>query len=59
MVNFHGTPFVPNKAFGSALKFFSDDTLITLVMYGTILLLLAGNIGRFTELAERLWQKIA
>lgn len=55
-VNFHGTPFVPNKALGSALKLASHDTLINLATYGAILFLIAGNIGRFAHLAEALWE---
>lgn len=51
-VNFHGTPFIPNKSLGSALKLASHDTLINLMVYGAILYLLAGNIGRFANLAE-------
>ncbi len=58
-VNFHGTPFVPNKALGSALKLFSDDKLINVAVYGGILFLMAGNVGRFTNLAERFWRTIA
>lgn len=57
-VNFHGTPFVPNKALGSALKLFSDDKLINLVVYSAILFLSAGHVGRFTNLAEKFWRTI-
>ncbi len=57
-VNFHGTPFVPNKALGSALKLASDDTLINVAVYGAILFMLAGNVGRFANLAEQFWQVI-
>lgn len=58
-VNFHGTPFVPNKALGSALKLFSNDKLINLAVYGAILFLSAGHVGRFTNLAEKFWRTIA
>jgi membrane-bound metal-dependent hydrolase YbcI (DUF457 family) len=57
-VNFHGTPFVPNKALGSALKLASNDTLINLAVYGAILFMLAGNVGRFVNLAETFWRSL-
>lgn len=57
-VNFHGTPFIPNKALGSALKFFSDDTLINLAVYGAILFLSAGQVGRLVTLAEKFWRAV-
>lgn len=53
-VNFHGMPFVPNKAFGSALKFASHDRGITMAIYGLLLFLLAGNFSRFGTLSARL-----
>lgn len=58
-VNFHGTPFIPNKALGSALKFTSDNRLVTLTVYGAILFLSAGQVGRFANLAEKFWRTIA
>ncbi len=58
-VNFHGTPFIPNKALGSALKFFSDDTAANLGVYGAILFLSAGQVGRFVNLAEKFWRAVA
>lgn len=57
-VNFHGTPFIPNKALGSALKLFSSDRLINVAVYGTILFMFAGNVGRFANLAEKFWRTI-
>lgn len=57
-VNFHGTPFIPNKSLGSALKFVSDDTSIDVFLYGAILFLLAGNTGRFANLAEGFWNRL-
>lgn len=42
-VNFHGLPFVPNKAFGSALKLFSKDHGANALVYGLLAFLLAGN----------------
>lgn len=57
-VNFHGTPFLPNKALGSALKLYGNETLPNLFVFGTLILLLAGNVGRFTLLAEHFWKSI-
>lgn len=54
--NFHGRPFLPNKSLGSALKLTSDNQLVTLAVYGAILFLLAGNVGRFSFLLEKLWK---
>lgn len=58
-VNFHGTPFVPNKSLGSALKLYSNDTLVNLMVFGSILFLSAGNIGRFVNLAEKFWRTVS
>lgn len=58
-VNFHGTPFIPNKALGSALKFKSDDAVINFGVYGAILFLMAGNTGRFAQLAEKFWRSVS
>lgn len=58
-VNFHGTPFVPNKAFGSALKLKSHDKVINVLVYGAILFLLAGNLGRFADLAEKFYKAVS
>lgn len=58
-VNFHGTPFIPNKALGSALKFKSHDAVINFGVYGAILFLMAGNTGRFAHLAEKFWQSVS
>lgn len=57
-VNFHGTPFVPNKALGSALKLYGDDTLPNLMVYGALLFLLAGNVGRLANLGQDLWRTV-
>lgn len=57
-VNFHGTPFIPNKSLGSAMKLVSDDTSIDVFLYGAILFLLAGNTGRLANLAESLWNRL-
>lgn len=58
-VNFHGTPFIPNKALGSALKIKSESTVVTLAVYGAILFFLAGNTGRFVNLAEKFWRTVS
>ena len=58
-VNFHGTPFIPNKALGSALKIKSDDTVTNLMVYGGILFLMAGNVGRFMDLSEKFWKSVS
>ncbi len=58
-LNFHGTPFIPNKALGSALKLKSSNSLINLAMTGAILFLLAGNIKRLWGLAQTFWHTIS
>jgi hypothetical protein len=49
-VNFHNKPFIPNKAFGSALKFFSNSALVNMGVYGAIIYLTAVNTPRFVAL---------
>jgi membrane-bound metal-dependent hydrolase YbcI (DUF457 family) len=56
--NFHGRPFIPNQALGSALKLTSQNSLINAAVYGAILFLVAGNVGRFSLLLEQLWQTV-
>lgn len=51
-VNFHGVPFVPNKAFGSALKLFSHSKLTNIIVYGLVLFFLAGNWESLSHLSE-------
>lgn len=51
-VNFHGVPFIPNKAFGSALKLFSQDNMANVVVYGLIFFLVTGNWDDLSHLAE-------
>lgn len=51
-VNFHGRLFVPNKAFGSALKVKSDSWAVNTAVYVAIVFLLAGNVQRLWGLAE-------
>lgn len=51
-VDFHGTPFVPNRAFGSALKFFSRDRSVNLAVYGSIAFLLTSNWAALSRLSE-------
>ena len=38
-VNLGGTPFVPNKSLGTALKFVSKNKVLNIIIYGLILLL--------------------
>jgi hypothetical protein len=57
-VNFHGVPFIPNKAFGSALKFFSQSKVTNVVVYGLILFLLAGNWVDLSHLSETLFMTV-
>ena len=40
VVNLGGTPFIPNKSLGSALKFFSNSRFINISVYALILILL-------------------
>lgn len=54
-VNFHGKPFRPNAALGSALKFFSNSMPVNVAVYGVILFMLFGNVDRFVLLATSLW----
>ncbi len=42
-VNFHGTPFIPNKALGSALKLASGSASINTLVYMALLLLVLVN----------------
>lgn len=57
-VNFQGTLFIPNKAFGSALKLKSGSTMVNLAVFGVIAFLLAGNVQRLWGLAEGFWQTL-
>jgi membrane-bound metal-dependent hydrolase YbcI (DUF457 family) len=52
VVNFHGELFVPNKAFGTALKFTSEDRLVNFMVYGAIIFLIYGNYAQFSSLAQ-------
>lgn len=58
-VNFHGTTHMPNKAFGTALKFLSHSKFVNLTIYGTIIFLAAGNTQRLWHLAVNFWQIIS
>jgi membrane-bound metal-dependent hydrolase YbcI (DUF457 family) len=55
-VNFHGTPFIPNKALGSALKFTSRNKAITTSVYIAIILLIIWNSDVLSLLANRVTQ---
>jgi len=58
VVNFHGRPFRPSTALGSALKLFSDSMPVNVAVYGAIAFLLAGNVSRFMSLATSLWGNV-
>lgn len=57
-VNFHGTLFVPNKAFGSALKIKSGSAAVNLAVYAAIILLAVGNVQRLWSLAIGFWKQL-
>ena len=54
-VNFHGTLFVPNKALGSALKFFSHSRAVTAFVYISVAFLFLANERELSQLAARLY----
>jgi hypothetical protein len=53
-LNFHGQLFVPNKAFGSALKLISHNHKLTAAVYLAIAGLVYVNFYDFQSLTERL-----
>lgn len=50
--NFHGRPFIPNKAFGSALKLFSRDKSTNALLYGALAVLLFANWAELLRLTN-------
>lgn len=54
-VNFHGTPFVPNKELGSALKLKSNSAGANAVVYIALFFLVLKNGGTFVQLAGKLY----
>jgi hypothetical protein len=58
-VNFHGTPFIPNKALGSALKFVSQSALMNVLVYGALVLLILVNGADLIVFSQELLAKIA
>ena len=54
-VNFHGTPFVPNKELGSALKLKSNSLGANAVVYVALFFLLLKNGETFYQLAGKLY----
>jgi membrane-bound metal-dependent hydrolase YbcI (DUF457 family) len=58
LVNFQGKILVPNKAFGTALKLFSESRTINFLIYGAILFLLYGNYDRLLNLAKGFLENI-
>lgn len=57
LVDFRGRYFSPKRSLGSALKFFSLSRRKNVIMYGLIIFLLMGNIFRFQELSQTLWDQ--
>lgn len=53
-VNFHGIPFIPNKAFGSARKLFSQSRWTNAFVYAWIFLLIVGSGEELARLGTRL-----
>lgn len=58
-LNFHGKAFIPNKAFGSAFKLKSHSHLVNFLVFSSIIFLAAGNIERFSDLAQTFWSQIS
>lgn len=58
-VNFHGTPFVPNKALGSALKMVSQSSLMNVLVYGALVLLILVNGADLVVFSQALLARIA
>lgn len=58
-VNFHGIPFIPNKALGSSLKIFSPSMFSNVAVYGAISFLLLGNMDRLLTLFETFRSQIS
>jgi hypothetical protein len=59
VVNFHGTPFVPNKALGSALKMKSNDAFINVAVYGAIVFILLNNGKTLSQFTQKLFETIS
>lgn len=57
-VNFHGIPFIPNKAFGSALKFFSRSRGVNVVVYAFLIFLFLGNGREIFHLSKKFFDMI-
>ncbi|MCC7357133.1 metal-dependent hydrolase [Candidatus Uhrbacteria bacterium] len=53
-INFHGTPFIPNKALGSALKFTSGSASVTTLVYVALILLFLINSTDLIFLVQKL-----
>lgn len=57
-VNFEGKKFKPNKAFGTALKLYTNKLSLNLLMYGTIFVLIFFNYQKlhiFYDYYSRIW----
>jgi hypothetical protein len=56
--NFHGTPFIPNKAFGSALKLYSHSRTTNIFTYACLVILIIGNYQTFAVLSAQLFHAV-
>lgn len=57
-LNFHGHLFVPNKAFGSALKFISHDHRLTALIYSSIFIMFGMQFSSLKPVAVHFWQQL-
>ena len=55
VVNLKGIPFVPNKASGSALKFYSNNHLVTLGVYFLVIFLGYSSFGLITDFFDAIF----
>jgi hypothetical protein len=58
-INFNGKLFVPNKAFGSALKFKAESLVVTLLVYGMICYLVVSHEEKLVQLSLEIGRAIA
>jgi hypothetical protein len=55
VVNLKGIPFVPNKASGSALKFYSNNHIVTLGVYFLVVFLGYSSFGLITDFFDAIF----
>jgi hypothetical protein len=55
VVNLKGIPFVPNKASGSALKFYSNNHIVTLGVYFLVIFLGYSSFGLITDFFDAIF----